>query len=33
MGIDFEKFVRDRDNAFIEFVMNDNKEPFLKYCK
>lgn len=27
MGIDMKKFVKDRDEAFIAFILNDDWEP------
>lgn len=32
MGFDMKQFVKDRDSAFIAFVMNDNWKPVRKYC-
>lgn len=32
MGIDMKEFVKDRDSAFIAFVMNDDWEPVRRYC-
>ena len=32
MGVDMKQFVKDRDNAFIAFVMNDDWEPVREYC-
>ena len=32
MGIDVKQFVKDRDEAFIAFVLNDDWEPVKQYC-
>ena len=32
MGINVSEFVRDRDNAFTAFVMNDDWESVRKFC-
>lgn len=32
MGIDMKEFVKDRDSAFIAFVMNDDWGPVRQYC-
>lgn len=32
MGFDMKQFVKDRDSAFIAFVMNDEWEPVREYC-
>ena len=33
MGFDMKQFVKDRDNAFTDFVLNDNWGPVLEYCR
>lgn len=32
MGIDVKQFVKDRDEAFIAFILNDDWEPVKQYC-
>ena len=32
MGSDMKQFVKDRDSAFIAFVMNDEWKPVREYC-
>ena len=32
MGIDVKQVVKDRDEAFIAFVLNDDWEPVKQYC-
>ena len=32
MGVDMKQLVKDRDSAFIAFVMNDDWEPVRRYC-
>ena len=32
MGVDMKQLVKDRDSAFIAFVMNDDWEPARRYC-
>lgn len=32
MGVDMKQLVKDRDSAFIAFVMNDDWEPVRQYC-
>lgn len=31
--IDIKQFVKERDDAFIDFVRTDNTKKILKYCK
>ena len=33
MGIDMKQFVKDRNEAFTAFVMNDDWEAILEYCR
>lgn len=32
MGIDVKQFVKDMDEAFIAFILNDDWEPVKQYC-
>lgn len=33
MGFDMKQFVKDRDSAFVSFVVNDDWEPVREYCR
>lgn len=33
MGVDMKDFVKDRDAAFTAFVLHDDWEPVLEYCR
>lgn len=32
MGVDMKQFVKDRNNAFAAFVLNDDWAPVIEYC-